>query len=420
MQLIVPAMRSTLSERLSPCDGSDMKRADPARRIPGSQGLRAQSERGTVELLDGIGDEWRDLCQEGACDQPFFRPEWIASSIRAFAAARPVVLITVRDGSRLRAVLPLVEEKVWACGLPARKLRSAVDHTPRFDFIHGQGPGIEEALQAGWRELASHDRWDMIELGNVPEGAAAERLLSVARDNGFLTYRHQCALSPYIPLNGSKPGKDFSQFGLSSRFRYRMRHFWRELEKTGKISLRRVEVADPEILQVFYGLEQSGWKGKRGTAIACNRETRQFYDSVASYAAKYGYLSLYFLQQGSSVLAAHFGFTCGGGYYPLKVAYDERYSQYGPGHLIIGAVLQDCAARGLSEFDCLGHRTEAKAKWSSQVRPHNFCYVFQRNLTGRILLAQTRLGHRLGAAIGRLKHSAGIARRGHVPPIETE
>ena len=86
-------------------------------------------------------------------------------------------------------MLPLVEEKVWACGLPARKLRSAVDHTPRFDFIHGQGPGIEEALQAGWRELASHDRWDMIELGNVPEGAAAERLLE----------RRQRQRIPYLP-----------------------------------------------------------------------------------------------------------------------------------------------------------------------------------------------------------------------------
>ncbi len=397
-----------------------MKDAEHAHNQRGSRSLIAQSERGTAELLDRIGDEWRQLCQEGACDQPFFRPEWIASSIRAFASERPVLLITVRDGGRLRAVLPLLEEKVWACGFHARKLRSAVDHTPRFDFVHGHGPGVEEALQAGWKELASQNHWDMIELGNVPEQGAAERLLSCAREDGFLTRRHQCARSPFIPLNGNKPTKDFSQFALSSRFRYRLRHFRRELEKTGHISLRRVETADPEILQKFYALEQSGWKGRRGTAISCHRETRQFYDSVANYAAQYGYLSLYFLQQGDSILAAHFAFTCGGGYYPLKVAYDEQFSQYGPGHLIIGAVLQDCAARGLSEFDCLGHWTEAKAKWSSQVRPHNFCYIFRRNLAGRILLAQTRLGHRLGATIRRLKHSAGIARQGHVPPIDAE
>jgi CelD/BcsL family acetyltransferase involved in cellulose biosynthesis len=418
-------MRSTLPERMRSREDSDVKRADPAGGVPGlngsgSPGLTAQSEQGTVELLERIGDEWRQLCQEGACNQPFFRPEWIASSIRAFASKRPVWLITVRDGGRLRAVLPLLEEKVWACGLPATKLRSAADHTPRFDFIHGRGPGLEEALQAGWKELKNQHQWDVIELGNVPEGGAAERLLSGATEDGFLTYRHQSAQSPYIPLSAKKPGTDFSQFALSSRFRYRLRHFWRELEKAGNISLRRVEAADPDALQQFYGLEQSGWKGKRGTAIACNRETRQFYDSLAKYAAQYGYLSLYFLQQGDSVLAAHFAFTCGGGYYPLKVAYDEKYSQYGPGHLIIGAVLRDCTTRDLSEFDCLGHWTEAKAKWASQVRPHNFCYIFRRNLAGRILLAQTRLGHQLGATLQKLKHSAGIARRGHVPPIGAE
>ena len=315
-----------------------------------------------------------------------------------------MLLITVRDGSRLRAVLPLLEEKVWACGFPARKLRSAVDHTPRFDFIHGQGPGIEEALQAGWRELKSQNQWDIIELGNVPEGGAAERLLSVATRGRIPHLPTPVCTEPIHSSERKQAGLRISpSLLLAADSGTGCAIFGGELEKTGNISLRRVEAADPEILQQFYGLEQSGWKGKRGTAIACNRETRQFYDSIANYAAQYGYLSLYFLQQGDSVLAAHFGFTCGGGYYPLKVAYDERYSQYGPGHLIIGAVLQDCAARGLSEFDCLGHWTEAKAKWASQVRPHNFCYIFRRNLSGRILLAQTRLGHRLGADIRQAK-----------------
>ena len=91
-----------------------MKSADGTNCNKWSHSLIAQSERGTVELLDRIGDEWRQLCQEGAFDQPFFRPEWIASSIRAFASKHSVLLITVRDGSRLRAVLPLLEEKVWA------------------------------------------------------------------------------------------------------------------------------------------------------------------------------------------------------------------------------------------------------------------------------------------------------------------
>jgi CelD/BcsL family acetyltransferase involved in cellulose biosynthesis len=412
-------MSNSLSERIRTLDSSGMEGADFIPDNTSSQGLTAKSERGTVELLDRIGDEWRQLCQEGPCDQPFFRPEWIASSIRAFASKHPVLLITVRDGNRLRAVLPLLEEKTRAYGFPVTKLRSAAnpDHSPRFDFIHGQGPGIEEALEAGWNELKNH-HWEVIELVNVPEGGAAELLLRGAREDGFLTYQYLCARTPYILLGGYKPGADFSQFARSPRFRYKLRHRWRSLEKTGTILLRRVEAADREILQQFYGLEQRGWKGKRGTAIACNGETRQFYDSIANYAAQYGYLSLYFLRQGDAAVAAHFALTYGGRYYPLKIAYDETYSQYGPGHLIAGAVLRDCAARGVSEFDWLGHWTEAKAEWASEVRPHNFCYIFRPSLAGRILRAQTLLGHRLREAFQRLKHSLGIVRQGHTPPNE--
>jgi CelD/BcsL family acetyltransferase involved in cellulose biosynthesis len=380
--------------------------------------LIAQYERGSVELLDRIGDEWRELCDEGACDQPFYRPEWIASSIKAFYSKHPVVLVTVRDGGRLRAVLPLLEEKVRAFGLSATRLRSAAnpDHSPRFDFIHGRGLGIQEALQAGWDELKQQRGWDVIQMHNVPEGSAAECLLKNAADDGYLTYQHPWAQSPYILLDQYKCNGDFSQFARSRRFRYRLRLTWRNLAKTGDVSLCRVDKVDHESMRQFYGLEEKGWKGKRGTAIVSNEQTRQFYDSIADFASRYGYLSLYFLRQGDKTLAAHFAFTCRGRYYPLKVAFDETYSQYGPGHLIIGAVLQDCVARGLSEFDCLGHWTEAKAKWAEDVRLHNCCYVYRKSVAGRMLHRQIPLGYSLGLTVRKLKHSLGIVRRGHTPP----
>ena len=245
----------------------------------------------------------------------------------------------------------------------------------------------------------------------------AERLLDLAREDGFLTYQHQCAQSPYIPLNGNKPAKDFSQFALSSRFRYDCAIFGGTWRRPGRFLCAGWKPPIRKFSDSSTDWNRAGGKAnaERPLPVAgrCGSSTipsRTMPRSMATY--------LYFLQQGDSVLAAHFAFTCGGGYYPLKVAYDEKYSQYGPGHLIIGAVLQDCAARGLSEFDCLGHWTKAKAKWASQVRLHNCCYIFRRSLSGRMLRAQTRIGHRLGVDIRRLKHLLGIARRGHVPPIE--
>jgi CelD/BcsL family acetyltransferase involved in cellulose biosynthesis len=155
---------------------------------------------------------------------------------------------------------------------------------------------------------------------------------------------------------------------------------------------------------------QSGWKGEKGTAIACTGETRQFYDAVARFAERFGYLSVYFLQHGAVTIAAHFGLTYAGRYYPLKIAYDENYSQYRPGHSIAGAVLEDCARHGIQEFDWLGHWTEAKAKWTSEERRQNFCYIFRGTLPGRALYwearLQERVGDRLESAIRKLLHPA--------------
>jgi hypothetical protein len=137
----------------------------------GSQDLEVHSQWGTAELFHEVADEWRQLCERGPCNQPFFRPEWIAASIEAFASKHRLLLITVREGGRLRAVLPLLEEKPWAPGVPFTRLRSAadVDHSPRFDLIHGGGD-VEAVAHAAWRHLKNLPHWDAIELVNVPRG----------------------------------------------------------------------------------------------------------------------------------------------------------------------------------------------------------------------------------------------------------
>lgn len=375
--------------------------------------LQVQSEWGTVDLVERIAGEWRQLCQEGPCNEPFYRPEWIASAIRAFSSRQRLLLITVRDGSRLRAVLPLVEQKGRASAFAGVRLRSA-NLIPRFEFVHGDGLDAAGALRAAWQHLRQLSGWDAIELVNVPQGGAAEKLLTIAKDEGFPTYCYEYARSPYIPLNGQRPGGDFSRFGRSSRFRYHLRQGWREMNKQAPLRVRRVEKVDPKALQFFYRLERSGWKGRKGTAIACSQETQQFYDSIVRGAEEFGYLSMYFLDMGEATVAAHLAFTYGGRYFPVKVAYDENFSEFGPGHLIIGRVLEDCVLRGLTEFDCLGDWTDAKAKWTETVRPHSFCAIYRKSAQGHVLCAGAQLRHDLNQTVHRLLGPAVHAARAYV------
>jgi CelD/BcsL family acetyltransferase involved in cellulose biosynthesis len=376
--------------------------------------LKVHSEWGTVELVEAIAEEWRQLCVDGPCNEPFFRPEWIAAAIRAFGGPQQVLLITVRNGSRLRGVLPLLEKKRRTSQITGTRLRSA-SLIPRFEFVHDGDPDLGDVVRAAWQHLRNLPGWDAIELVNVPEGGAAEHLLAAAREDAFLTCRHEYALSPYIDLSERRPGEDFSRFGLSSRFRYHLRQGWREISKRGSLRLRRTERADPETLQHFYRLEQSGWKGKKGTAIVCRPDLHHFYDAIVHYAEQFGYLSMYFLELDDAIIAAHLAFTYGGRYYPIKVAYDESFSEYGPGHLIIGRILEDCIQRGLSRFDCLGEWTNAKAKWTSHVRPHATCCIFKNTPAGRILRAETQLQHNLRQTARRVVAAA----RSHVARLKS-
>ena len=259
--------------------------------------LKVHSEWGTVELVEAIAEEWRQLCADGPCNEPFFRPEWIAAAIRAFGGAQRVLLITVRNGSRLRGVLPLLEKKGRASQVTGTRLRSA-SLIPRFEFVHDGDPDLADVVRAAWKHLRILPGWDAIELVNVPEGGAAEQLLAVARKDAFPTCQYEYAKSPYIDLSEHRPGQDFSRFGLSSRFRYHLRQGWREMSKRGSLRLQRAERADPETLQRFYRLEQNGWKGKKGTAIVCQPDLHRFYDAVVHYAEQFGYLSVVFFGTG--------------------------------------------------------------------------------------------------------------------------
>lgn len=350
--------------------------------------FRVEASEGGVEVIERLADRWRRLCAEGPADEPFFRPEWIAAFARAFLPDKPVLVITAWRGDELKAVLPLVKEATFWGGIPARTLRGPANaHSCRFDLVRGAGPQGAKAVVAIWNYLKALSWWDVIELPDVPQGGGAELILSAAEGDGFHTGRQATLQSPYLRLPGRREDDHAWRSNTDAKFRGNLRRRSRRLAARGPVRLRRVEEADPTALRRLYELEASGWKGHAGSAIACRDRTRKFYDEIAREAARYGCLSLYFLECNGRPIACHFGLTCAGRYFLVKPGYDESYKDCAPGHLLVEAVVTDCAGRGLREFDFCGPRMDWKMEWTSAVRPHANVYVFGRGIVGRLLHA---------------------------------
>jgi len=337
--------------------------------------LTVGADEGGAEIVDRLSEEWRDLCDTAADDQPFYRPEWFRAHLRTFAPGATVVVVTARLQGRLCLVLPLLEERGTFGKFPLRKLRAPVNvHGGRFDAMRRAGAAGDAAILATWRYLKKLDSWDLLQLRDVPEGGTAGLLAAAAQAEGFPTIQLPEKPNPYIRVPAD--AGLLQQMPMNAKLRSQLRQARRKLSEQGSLKFYRVNRADPDALERFYQLEASGWKGEEGTAILRNG-SRPFYDEVAQAAARHGYFSLYMLEFNDELVAAHFSFTHGERCYSPIVTYNENFKPYAPGHLIIGEILKDCAARGIRAFDITGQDQPWKMKWTSELRGVNHHYVFK-------------------------------------------
>jgi CelD/BcsL family acetyltransferase involved in cellulose biosynthesis len=168
------------------------------------------------------------------------------------------------------------------------------------------------------------------------------------------------------------------------------------LAKEGQIQFSLSHAAKPELLNAFFTLEASGWKGANGSAIVRNPKLVNFYTQIAKVAEQSGTLRLYSLDLNGKPVAMHFGLLQNGTYSIPKVAYDEACKKCSPGLLLMKHVLEELTNQGMRCFDFLGPRMEWKCMWTSLFKEHAHCYIFRPTLKGRLLhAASMRLAPKL-------------------------
>jgi hypothetical protein len=337
--------------------------------------------RGGVAILDEFAGEWRRLCDETSGD-PFCRPEWIESYVRAFEPDATLVVISVWRDGRLRALLPLILDVFSQYGIPIRRLRFPGNvHCCRFDLARCAGVEGEDAVRSIWGYLKETSDWDVLDVRYTPQGGGVEQLQRAAKVDGFLVHRMPEWFSLSLPIEESQGSRQSWMAGTSQKFRANVRRTRRQIDEFGQVRFFHCTEAVPEMLSRFYELERSGWKGKQGTAIACSERTRDFYNRIATNAARHGYLSLDFLEIDGRPICGHLAFRIAGRYYLAKI-------------------LQQSYEWGLKEFDFTGPATWDESRWTSKLRGLCRIYVFQNHRRSRLLYGQLTFKPKLKRALG--------------------
>jgi CelD/BcsL family acetyltransferase involved in cellulose biosynthesis len=352
------------------------------------------ARRTAAEQFAGVSQEWQVLA-ERVDAPPFLYPGWINAWWRAFGTGELQVLTERADGD-LRTVLPLVSHR----GL----LRSPCNwHSPEFGIVRASaGDGDQLLAELFGRGVPQ------VSLRFLPaDGPALEDLRRAAAGAGYDVTTRNSARFPVVWLED-----DWATYQKtrSRNLRGDLGRQRRRLSELGEVSLEVRE--DTELLSEAFRIEASGWKGREGTAIAAQPDTRQFYTEVAEWAHAQGWLRLVFLRVGERVLAFHFALEHDGAYLPLKGGFDIEFQRYSPGKLIIDATLRRAFEIGLRRYEFLAGDETYKLSWANGTRERSDFHGFAPGARGTLLRAADTHGRPLALRALALRRRSGKTRVG--------
>lgn len=304
--------------------------------------------------------EWNSLAERTA-PTPMARHEWFSAAADAFPRRDLAVFLARDPQGRLRGAAPFavtppgsLRRLNWL-GWEMREPEALLyDHPLALDAIWA------EIRRAGLPVTARRLTPRAGELESIE--AASPRLCSIRRGT---------TQTAAAPLAG---GWAAFEAAMSSNSRSEMRRKRRGLEKLGVVSFHAVSPDPSNVeahLQELLRVEASGWKGRQGSAIECRPELERFLRHYAAGTAELGLLRLFFLALDGRNIAAQLLVETGGRLWQFKIGYDEAWSKYSPGRLLMLDIIRWAADHDLEAVEYLGHGGGWQTRWPAEFRDHH-------------------------------------------------
>lgn len=319
----------------------------------------------TEAALAGLEDDWNRLSENTEHPNAFMTYGWFQAWFRQHSHENrgrllPHVLV-LRAGDAVAGIAPLVR-RIASRFFRVRILEFATIHADYNDMVVGGEPAGQ--IRAVVDFLAqTTEQWDVVHLRDLRDtGNTIAEIESSLASSGLhylvLTEKENC---PYLPLDGNV---DYLMKRLSGHVRRVIR---KRIERAAPGGLRVRIVENPqeesELLDKLIALDhQKSLRSIYPPFIGRNPKVFQY---LFKKLGPQGWLYVALLEQGNHTLAYQLGFRCGDKLWDYNKAYDQSYSRFAPGTLLLAGILDYGFERGFREYDFLRGEEPYKLVWST-------------------------------------------------------
>jgi len=326
--------------RFDLADISQTARLGPRR----SADVAAPQRRGALPLASAIDDAaWHDLANRAIEPNGYYLPDWTKAATGAAddrAATR--ALIAREMSGDLIGLLPVIT--CWrAFRLPLPALVSADPFrsldTPLLDRAAADRAAaalLAQARAAGARALVLRDV--------ARDGEAVQAFTRALAADGLAPrlirgWTRAC-------LDATADADALLRDGLGAKKLKEVRRLERRLGEHGEVRFAAARATDEvgAAFDLFLALEDSGWKGRRGSSLKQQPDLAARLRSAAIGLAARGQCEVITLSAGATPVAAGIVLRHGDRAYFFKLGIDESFARYSPGVLLTLALTRHLCA----------------------------------------------------------------------------
>jgi CelD/BcsL family acetyltransferase involved in cellulose biosynthesis len=364
------------------------------------------------DVIDDVGrftalaPQWNELLEDSAADCPFLTAEWLCAWWTHLSSNGRLRLVTVRDGSRLMAIAPLLATG-GPLGMFSRLEFLGTGHagSDYLDLIVRRG-FEHQGLQALAHAIKAQKR--ALRLNHVTASSLAAQLAECLVEDGWTSRRTQVATCPFIPLSGHTWDSYLASLGASHRANFRRR--LRALTQQFALRFDRAASEDDrqEAVAALIRFHEQRF-GTGGSTAFLTPALRAFHGEATTRALQGGWLRLYVLRLDGVPAAVMYGFAYHQRFYFYQHGFDARYEPFSAGLVLMGMTIQAALDEGAIEFDMLYGTERYKWLWAREERPLEQLQLFPPHMAG-VLHRRTVEAERTVRAVARRIRAIGAAR----------
>ena len=292
--------------------------------------------RGQLVGRDQVGElvpAWEALSKNSVEDNVYYCPRYAQALMKNVERDTTLRFALVWEGADLIALLPFTVPRiripVAGSGAQSWQTKYTFNCAPLLDKDR-----CAEAADSLLDVMTSSHSGEWVLPRIYTQGAACQAMIKALQANGHPWLFANKYLRATLENRASFDA--LMQSHISSKRRRELARNRRRLEELGPVrhEIHRCDPGLDNAVTAFLQMEASGWKGKRGTALACVPSTRQFAVDVFTGSEAESICRADVLTVAGKPVAVSLILFAGRTGFAVKCAYDETYRTYCAGLLL--------------------------------------------------------------------------------------